>query len=222
MLLVAPLIADISHSERLMVYNTANRHVAAVSALLDALFPALDQEATAAREAGNEAQAIFLETSGAKDPAVALLVRDCCALVGCSCRGPLSTHSMVSSENFFCRCSKQLVSCHQKRNAASHCESSPSAHHSNHSSARLFEHQAMIGWCCRILELLQWRMGTLLLGGTAALSSSPPFLQPFTQLSLSARTSILQAWATSSIPKLLEVGGLHSVSVMAGGCPYTC
>ena len=65
-------------------------------------------------------------------------------------------------------------------------------------------------------------MGTLLLGGTAALSSSPPFLQPFTQLSLSARTSILQAWATSSIPKLLEVDGLHSVSVIAGGCPYMC
>ena len=128
-----------------MGFNTANRHVAAVSALLDALFPALDQEATAAREAGNEAQAIFLETSGAKDPAVALLVRVYCALVCCSYRGPLSMHSMVSSGDFFCRCSKQSVSCHQKRNVASHCKPFPSAHHSNHSSARLLKDQAMIG-----------------------------------------------------------------------------
>ena len=58
-----------------MVYSSVKRHVAAVSALLDTLFPALDQEATAAREAGKEAQAIFLETSGATDPVVAYLVR---------------------------------------------------------------------------------------------------------------------------------------------------
>ena len=59
-----------------MVSNTAKRHIASISALLDALFPALDQEARTAREAGKEAQAIFLETSGARDPIVALLVRD--------------------------------------------------------------------------------------------------------------------------------------------------
>ncbi len=35
---------------------------------------------------------------------------------------------------------------------------------------------------CRIFTLLQWRLGTLLLGGTASLSSMPPFVQPFTQL----------------------------------------
>ena len=58
-----------------MVSNTAKRHIASISALLDALFPALDQEATAARKAGKEAQAIFYETSGANDPIVALLVR---------------------------------------------------------------------------------------------------------------------------------------------------
>lgn len=45
----------------------------------------MDEEARAAREAGKEAQAIFLETSGARDPIVALLVRGlrviCCALI---------------------------------------------------------------------------------------------------------------------------------------------
>ena len=57
----------------------------------------------------------------------------------------------------------------------------------------------------RILELLRWRLGTFLLGGTAALSSTPPFVQPFTQLSPAARDSFMQGWAKSSIPKILEV-----------------
>ena len=53
----------------------------------------------AAREAGNEAKAIYLETSGAKDPAVALLVRDCWALACYECKGPLGMHSFASSES---------------------------------------------------------------------------------------------------------------------------
>ena len=58
---------------------------------------------------------------------------------------------------------------------------------------------------CRIFTLLEWRLGTLLLGGTASLSSMPPFVQPFTQLSPPARDSFLQGWATSSIPQILQV-----------------
>ena len=58
---------------------------------------------------------------------------------------------------------------------------------------------------CSVLELLKWRLGTFVLGGTAAISRSLPFVQPFTELSLASRERILQGWAQSSIPKFLEV-----------------
>ena len=58
---------------------------------------------------------------------------------------------------------------------------------------------------CRIFELLRWRVGTLLLGGASAISGAYPFLQPFAQLSPSAREAVLQGWARSRIPKILEV-----------------
>ncbi|CAL8466534.1 g6070 [Coccomyxa elongata] len=55
-----------------------------------------------------------------------------------------------------------------------------------------------------VLELLRWSIGTLVLGGTAAVSLQAPFLQPFARLSLASRECILQSWAHSSIPKILE------------------
>lgn len=56
-----------------MILSNRNGHVDVVRALLDTLFPALD--GTAARDAGRKAEAVFLETSGGKDPRVAHLVR---------------------------------------------------------------------------------------------------------------------------------------------------
>ncbi len=64
-------------------------------------------------------------------------------------------------------------------------------------------------FCDRFLELLRWRAGTLALGGFAALTLRFPFVQPFAQLSLPARERILQGWANSPIPKLLEVTNRH-------------
>ena len=59
---------------------------------------------------------------------------------------------------------------------------------------------------CRIFTLLQWRLGTLLLGGTAAHSAvCRPSFQPFTQLGPSARDSFMQGWAKSRIALLLQV-----------------
>ena len=56
-----------------MVSTDAHHHVHVVRALLDTLFPALDGKA--ARDAERKAEAVFLETSGGKDPRVAHLVR---------------------------------------------------------------------------------------------------------------------------------------------------
>ena len=57
----------------------------------------------------------------------------------------------------------------------------------------------------RVLGLLRWRVGTLLLGGYAAVTPFPPFCQPFTQLSLAAREQLLQGWANSALPPFLKV-----------------
>ena len=57
----------------------------------------------------------------------------------------------------------------------------------------------------RLLELLRWRAGTMLLGGSAALTYSPPFCEPFARLSIHARERILQSWAHSYIPQLVKV-----------------
>ena len=67
---------------------------------------------------------------------------------------------------------------------------------------------------CRVLELLRWRLGTFVLGGTAAFSHSMPFVQPFTDLSLASRERILQGWANSTIPKFLEVRTAMHASIM--------
>ncbi len=57
-----------------MVYAVVNGHLQVVSALLDTFFPALPQEAEAARVAGKDAEAAFLDTPGSRDPRVAQLV----------------------------------------------------------------------------------------------------------------------------------------------------
>ena len=53
----------------------ASVHSEVISALLNTLFPALPEEAKAARNAGQNAVATFFETPGGKDPEVAQLVR---------------------------------------------------------------------------------------------------------------------------------------------------
>lgn len=58
-----------------MVYKAVNEHLNVISALLEALFPALPEDAKAARIAGREAEATYLETPGNSDTAVAHFVR---------------------------------------------------------------------------------------------------------------------------------------------------
>jgi len=53
----------------------ASVHSEVISELLNTLFPALPEEAKAARNAGQNAVATFFETPGGKDPRVAQLVR---------------------------------------------------------------------------------------------------------------------------------------------------
>ena len=57
-----------------MVYAAVNEHLPVVTALLDTLFPALPDEAEAARAAGRDAEAIFLDSPGGKEPRIAQLV----------------------------------------------------------------------------------------------------------------------------------------------------
>ena len=59
---------------------------------------------------------------------------------------------------------------------------------------------------CSLLSLLRWRLPTLLLCGTAALTSSFPFVQPFPKLPFQQREAALQAWSTSWLPQLRKVG----------------
>ncbi|CAL5227030.1 g9925 [Coccomyxa viridis] len=129
-----------------MVYAAVNGHLQVVSALLDTFFPALPQEAEAARGEGKHAEATFLATPGSRDPRIAQLVLEAVDEL------PPETQRKL----------------------------------------RL------------IFTLLEWRLGTLLLGGTASLSSMPPFVQPFTELDPAARESVLQGWAMSSIPQILQ------------------
>ncbi|KAK9785976.1 hypothetical protein WJX73_007918 [Symbiochloris irregularis] len=50
-----------------------------------------------------------------------------------------------------------------------------------------------------LLTLLEWRLGTLMLAGTHALTSVFPYLHAFPQLPLRSREAILQRWSQSSI-----------------------
>ena len=75
-------------------------------------------------------------------------------------------------------------------------------------------HLSIKGRWYRVLELLRWSLGTLILGGTAAVSLHAPFLQPFAKQSLASRERILQSWAHSSIPKILEVRNTYTPALM--------
>ena len=58
---------------------------------------------------------------------------------------------------------------------------------------------------CRLLNLLTWRIGCLLLCGFSALTSTFPFVSTFEQLPVGRRELVLQSWATSSIPQFRKV-----------------
>ena len=51
----------------------------------------------------------------------------------------------------------------------------------------------------RVLTLLTWRIGSLLLCGFSALTGRFPFIAPFAELPVAQREMVLQSWATSSM-----------------------
>ncbi len=73
--------------------------------------------------------------------------------------------------------------------------------------------------CCRVLTLLTWRIGCLLLCGASALVGSFPFVAPFAELPLTQREIVLQSWATSSIASFRKV---HSQPKLAADTSARC
>jgi hypothetical protein len=61
-----------------------------------------------------------------------------------------------------------------------------------------------------VLQLLGYRLPTLLLAGQHSLTPEWPLLQPFHKMPLQARHAVLQRWAHSSLPPLRKVGHTHS------------
>lgn len=59
----------------------------------------------------------------------------------------------------------------------------------------------------RALQLLGYRLPTLLMAGHHSLSPQWPLLQPFHKMPLQARQAVLQSWAHSSLPQLRKVRG---------------
>ena len=55
------------------------------------------------------------------------------------------------------------------------------------------------GPACRLFELLEWRAGTLALGGLAALTWQFPFCAAFADLPLKQREQLLLSWANSRL-----------------------
>lgn len=70
---------------------------------------------------------------------------------------------------------------------------------------------------CRLLNLLTWRIGCLLLCGFSALTSTFPFVSTFAQLPVARRELVMQSWATSSIPQFRKV----CLSAFLLVCPHT-
>ena len=72
--------------------------------------------------------------------------------------------------------------------------------------------------CCRVLTLLTWRIGCLLLCGASALVGSFPFVAPFAELPLTQREIVLQSWATSSIASFRKVHSQPKVAADTSAC----
>ncbi len=72
--------------------------------------------------------------------------------------------------------------------------------------------------CCRVLTLLTWRIGCLLLCGASALVGSFPFVAPFAELPLTQREIVLQSWATSSIASFRKVYSQSKFAVDTTAC----
>ena len=59
---------------------------------------------------------------------------------------------------------------------------------------------------CRLLRLLSWRLGTLLIGGPPALTRQFPFTQRFAKLPLHQRDAVLQGLYRSRLGLFRKVG----------------
>lgn len=57
----------------------------------------------------------------------------------------------------------------------------------------------------RLLHVLRWRAGTLLLAGPQAITPTFPYVQPFSALPAAQQELMLQRWARSRIPLLRKV-----------------
>ncbi len=71
---------------------------------------------------------------------------------------------------------------------------------------------------CRVLTLLTWRIGCLLLCGASALVGSFPFVAPFAELPLTQREIVLQSWATSSIASFRKVHSQPKTAADTSAC----
>ena len=78
--------------------------------------------------------------------------------------------------------------------------------------------RASMSACCRVLTLLTWRIGCLLLCGASALVGSFPFVAPFAELPLMQREIVLQSWATSSIASFRKVHSQPKVAADTSAC----
>jgi hypothetical protein len=61
-----------------------------------------------------------------------------------------------------------------------------------------------------VLQLLGYRLPTLLLAGQHSFTAQWPLVQPFHKMTLQARHAALQGLAHSSLPPLRKVGHTHS------------
>ena len=175
-----------------------SRHRAVLSSLLDTLYPSLPKEAARAREAGNELGAYAYALSASNLPFFVEQV----------------------SYGALCRPTGHLVSPRREQAKAPHASSplrrwrSPSGASSQKFSVTLRCASLPASWClcmhlrvhpsneahaCRLFGLLEWRAGTLALGGTAALTWQFPFCAAFADLPHAQREQLLLSWANSRL-----------------------
>ena len=175
-----------------------SRHRAVLSSLLDTLYPSLPGEAARARKAGNELGAYAYALSASDLPFFVEQV---------SCGAP-------------CRPLGRVVSPRREPEQAPHASFPPAQVEESigRLSPEMQQELALCAPCCssafalflrvqrsnkahacRLFGLLEWRAGTLALGGTAALTWQFPFCAAFVDLPHAQREQLLLSWANSRL-----------------------
>ena len=198
-----------------------SRHRAVLSSLLDTLYPSLPKEAARAREAGNELGAYAYALSASDLPFFVEQV-SCGAL---------------------CRAPGHLVSLRTEPEQAPHASSPPAQVEESigrlapevqrdldlSAPARFFTafactsvHPRNEAHACRLFGLLEWRAGTLALGGMAAITWQFPFCAAFPDLPHAQREQLLLSWANSRLlvfQKARRLSCLRKVSAARCAAP---